>query len=272
MKSLLVIFLLFVSFGSLAQTKTDWERYNLKGRVKKIKTSSNIDTTTNKDSAFVKYTVDSFNRNGMLAKSVHVLDGNIYAFTNYFYNEKKLLVEKHYYEDNRIDNKYIFTYNKSGKLSESSFVNIEGIKKPLVVCKYAKNGKLFEEKIYHPDAVTLISYEINHYDSNERCLETIYYTDTSTIDRVEKYEYNEKGQVIECIEINADGTIAYAFKIFYDNENNIVELKAPSPKGKETIEQINKFSYDKYGNWVEKISDFLENNQHKSVREITYYP
>jgi len=270
MKNLLVILLLFFSFGSLAQLKTDWERYNLNGKVRTVKTSSNIDTATIKDSAFVKYTVDSFNRNGTLAKSVHVLHENIYSFVNCLYNEKKLLIEKDFYEGNRIDHKYIFTYNNAGRMSESFLVNIEGIKKPLVVCKY-KNEKLSEEIEYHPDAVTLISYQINRYKTDERCFERVYYTDSSTIDRIERYTYNRNDQIAECFEIYADGTIMNTIKIFYDNKNNITELKLLTPKGKETIEQINKLTYDKYRNWVEQIQYFEGNYQARIVREITYY-
>ena len=258
------------------ETKTDLERDDLKGRVKRI----------------IGYKVENYDPNSDLPQKIR---------HEAVYDSQGRKIEDIYYkEDGNISSKETWKYDEQGKLLESNSDSYYGDEHSFLNCKYDEKGNKIEEIRGYDGHVTkqtwkydekgnkieyiryddetmsiknnMISYEEGergnrvktiwyeyefgetfnverYYNEHEKLIEAIYYGENGNISRKRTWKYDDKGNLIERIVYNSNSKETWK----YDDKGNLIEHIVHNSKGNISRKRTRKCKYDDKGNLIEHI-------------------
>ncbi|MFJ1492301.1 hypothetical protein [Capnocytophaga canis] len=220
-------------------------------------------------------------------------------FTYVYKNEK--LVEKKGKNSFYGESKNIYIYNELGNLRELSTYNADGGLIEKRICKYDTKKNNIETNVYNSDGVlkTKLTYK---YDDKGNTIEINSYNSEGGLEIKYTYKYDEKGNTIEKNEYyppnserakftistsialsqmsveddkeekvsNFDGSVEYRTTYKYDENGEIIEKK--NYRSQSNLEKRTyTYEYDKYGNWVKRITYKNDKPKFIAEREIEYY-
>lgn len=270
MKNLLLIPILFLSFGVYSQHKTiSLQSENLKGRVQ----------------SYAKKTfVSAKNSNDFLLK---------YNVT-YFFNKKGNIVRvENYRENNKLDSKEVFEY-KNDKISKHNLLNNTGIIGKKTLFDYDSNGNLASQKKYNSQ--DKLQYDTSYLynqkgqlTTQQKLIPSINYTmkedytyddfnnlivrkKTARIGTTkETFRYNSDGLPIKKSEYNAMGELFSVIDYEYNKQNDKTSLKKYDANNSLNYYESYEYVYDANGNWTEKNSFEKGKKVSQEKRTISYF-
>ena len=273
MRVSLISAMLMVSFvfSGIAQYKTDWEKLNLKGKVKNITTTEYAmdETEGENNTRIYQY---SFNNKGYLTlESLREAMDTKYTNT-YKYNAKNELTEEtsqlqkstsrrkyqydtknntatinYYVANNNLITKTIQKYDGSGKMTERTVENLMGGN---------KKNKIVE------------SYSFI-YDNENRLKEEKRRIDTTNT--TVSYKYDDNGRLIEKTEHDIGGITTYWSTYQYNEQGDVTEEVSAFRNYEKTVRKYT-YVYGADGNWTERREqDESGNTITLSLRELSYY-
>ncbi len=194
------------------------------------------------DSSLLKQSLFMRNEKGQLLEMCRYAYDIFQAVGYSKYNEKGQLVQTDHYREGKKDDWVRHTYNKNGKIAEST--------------QYFPNDTFRES----------VSYK---YDKHERLVEIWNITRTQNIKAV-SYTYDSKGNKREMIRYRGDKIRS---KTTFNNKGDISTFTSYNEDGSEDDYRRYEYpSYDAHGNWTECISyDRNDIPQRIYIRSITYY-
>lgn len=284
MKCRLIISILFhltlIGFV-LGQQESDWNDFNLKGKIKSVKQISykavlqNDTILKNKRESdpdfendffvvfdvkgnkleMISYSSENFIlnnykykydiNNNLILKQDLLLDCN-----HIFKYENKLVIEERIVnnEDSSQIGKTTYLYTKDNKLKEELYVDdISSIKR---FFKY-KNGKLIEEKVYIDEKnfqTILFRYE------DEKGVTEIHFVNSNKeLEEKQVKKVDEKNNVILLSSYDINNFLISKYTYEFDARNNIISIKKFFKDDSLITHWVIKYSYDKEGNWVKQI-------------------
>ncbi len=281
MKKGQVLLVAFTILGALlyAAEKTDWEKKELKGKVKKLSTEA---------------TDYYFSDKGNLSSESYDYDeyycGDIY----YYYDDKGRLTS---WEDEDLYEGLIygeyFSYDEQGRLKTKSYQ--EYADQATITYSYDKNGYLTGEKTTDQDGAQirrteyvndkngnklkellfnasdeLEKYFENKYDKNSNKTEAALFNPDKTLKSRTEYVYNAKNKVIKETGWGPSSKI-YSAVFIYDDKNNEIKREFTDLIENTTTITVTGYVYDEKGNWTEKTSSVLDGDAETTKRGISYY-
>lgn len=215
-----------------------------------------------------------------------------------FYDTNGLLKEQHFFADNRKTGSIKYKYDNTQRITEVKRFNEKGkltdyirhIRKPvkkiprnrgknnLWLYNYDTDGKCIEEKCILPDNKIGFRHQFT-YDDKGRQKQSIYHDNDNIQSVTTSFDYDTRGRVQSIIRIGPVEKSISRFK--YDLYDNIVYKRVrmvdiPSQRGKTQKEEHCTetqfvFTYDQFGNWIQRIVIQNDIPEYIQVREISYY-
>lgn len=283
-KPLLPVLLLLAACTSKAPQKTDREEMDLKGFVRSVKTT--YYRAVEKDGKVVRgpmndgisYTVDYFNRKGMLTK------------TDYFYSSRRkdeAQTEKRIrtfdaagerplrdslwssYPD-IFDGVYVYTYDSDGQLTDKSFFSKTGKRTSRERYGYDDSGNRISRKVYlsgELSASTSSEYDDN---GNEVRAITTYYGGLPR-KLVQEYRYDEQQRKTDYISHYPGKKQEIHYRFTYNEQGDIVGSEVLKKGDGSGLSEQSNYTYDSRGNWT-KRTDFMQKRAVQLIeREIVYF-
>ena len=254
-KTVYLLLLLFFSFGWMIDKteaqNNDWQKEELKGKVKSIKE--------------IQYR--AWDTTGMLEK------GEIWYNGYRIYNEKGNLIEKNEYKANdSLRSKTIYKYDNNGKKTEWTYYTYDNSIEIMLNNKYDKKGNCIEVNNYYSNG-SLKYKQIYKYDNKGNKIEyEDYYPDSSMCSKT-IYKYFDKGRREEIFDYNSDDSFENKAIYLYDEKGNYVEEQIYNSDGSYRNKLIFKDEFDANGNWIKQVSYWGKSNEPEEIseREIIYY-
>lgn len=289
--TLCLIALIAIQVSAQVNKPTDWENYELKGKVKSIVEKNwDIEEEKGVDTTVIEM---KFNAAGFFtAKTIAFADGR-----------KKI----HTYGNNGNEIEYIndegfkstYTYDENGNMigADDSDPKYGGKS----VYKFNIDNHLIETINYEPDS-TIYSHYIYQYDAKGNQIEfddykgkeivgktTFAYNDAGkktetafylrgNLNEITHYSYNEKGEESSHKIFDPEGKLKSTYAFLYDEKGNLISMTVTDIEQEKTTERIYSYSYeyDAQGNWITHTSysnkdGFKKKATENSVREIVYY-
>lgn len=236
--------------GCSRNKNNDLSKLGLKGRVSRTK-----ETQYNAIAKFGEVRKADRSESGGVAE----------LFFNEFGNKTKELT------DNLGKYETTYKYDEKNVLIEST--SISSLGSYTSKYEYSDSGKLAEENQYYSEDGGLFSKEKFKYDEKSNLIEIDSYDGKGDLTMKNLFKYNEKKQIVE--ELREDSGMKMKFVYKYNVKNNVseedyfLEMKILSKESNKNRKFD--YSYDKNGNWVNKV--IYENGQLKFLveREIEYY-
>lgn len=167
-----------------------------------------------------------------------VLDSTYYVYDDKG-NEKEYY---HYDADGNLCYKMLQSYDRKGNCMEQKSINVENLIIRDTKCKY-KGKNLVEDASYDGDN-HLIMYSKYTYDKHNNLKTQAIYNADSSINTQGFYDYNENQDIIRSV------------------------TKVPQTPD---VEYTYKYTYDKKGNWTQKITSLNGEVILLTIRQIEYY-
>lgn len=281
MKKALILLAIIAIFstGLHAVTKTDWEAYYLKGKVKTMSALYNtyifsptgyLESMTyyydEYSNGEVNYTYTS---DGKLAsiEDVDSWEGTI-SETRYTYDAAGLMSEITR-DDISSTEVTKLSYNDKKQNTWSKTYDLDGVLKHATEYINDKNGNHTRESHYDKDMKLSWAQEYT-YDKNGNVLETRKIDSDNQLTKKIIYAYNSKKQLSE--EMTYEGTVlTYKCHNVYDAQGNLIEKIITEPVIGTTSQEIREYQYDEQGNWL-KFDVYLDGALEQSdSRTISYY-
>lgn len=259
--------------------QTDWEKLNLKGKVKSVKEW--------KHKAEIKFgKLEEMEEKGIfLQELVFSKKGYIeYAYfpkeeKQYKYQEGNKLEEIRVYDtDEVLQERTIYKYDAQGNRVDEIDYTPKGEVNKRVTYLYDEQGKEIEKAFYNQDN-ELTGKQIYLYDKNDNLTETeLYNAKGTSVER--KTIYQDGNPIKEIYYLNlfvsqALRTTYYKYNDRGDLIKKSVELTNNDPVAPQSSYE---YKYDKHGNWINKIehtkifmSGYDLGGYEIIKREITYY-
>jgi len=240
--------------------KTDWEKMNLKGKVKCI-----IETDKKHESIKV-----SFNERGYITeKSIdYDVDGSIDSRSAYFYDSLgKLFTMKTYRDDTTLVSISTFLYDSLGNRIKENIENVQEIEKghnANYYYRFDEKGNCIEMRGYNSKGTLFTTYSYR-YDSLGHQLEENWLEANGDLISKTLYQYDDKGNKIEEQRKYSSSDIIYTTNYRYNEEGTLIE--EISGNGNTRVN----YQLDKKGNCVRII--YSEGLEQEVVvkRTIDYY-
>ena len=240
MKTFLVTTVLVSLLLTNSNSKTDWEKDNLKGLVKSITSISYDGNYTSEESNFP--------------------DSAYGGSTTTLYDEFGYKVEeRHTFAANRNVDAYVtkFERNANSQLVKES--------------KYTLSDSLISSKTYEYDSNGILS-RVNHYDKNVTLTGwAVYYFDLQNKDVYRTEGFDAKGKQIDIWKFNRNeghdtaisscysrkNKFRYAHKFVYDTAGQLIEHTNYDENDKVFYKMsIAYLAFDQHGNWTKRISTY----------------
>lgn len=256
--------------------------YNAIDKFGRISKSIKLNSDSIEGDIFIKYNNDGFKTDLITCKKSYEFDNESKAEKmfiesyNFKYDNQGNNIETYCYKaDKTLNYKEIHLYNENGNEIESSSYESDGNLSTKRVCKYDKNGNIIESSSYKSDG-DLSSKLIFKNDEKGNKIELDSYSSDGSLNYKFVYEYDYKGNRIRWESYDSDnelysktsysyylngnkadelynsGDSRYGFFIKYsrykyDDNNNLIEYS-------DTDKNVETYSYDNKGNWIEKIT------------------
>jgi len=256
---------------------------------------------------FTSKTIYSYNEKGSLIKVVEEYGKNgelKRRNRTYNYDKKeKLIEEKWYNKEKKIESKRTYNYDKKGNLIEESYWSDEGNfiyqttyyiydNKGNLIENYSKGEKLkgrikntyeYDEKgneiegIFYFNGIEERKW-YNRYDEKENLIEEeAFLFKGENVDKAFSYrtthKYDTKGNIIETISYSGE-SVEWKEYFKYNEEGNLVEKISFDNLYKNFEDNSTQIFYNKYdekGNWTEMIEFTFSSPDLIIEREIEYY-
>jgi uncharacterized protein YkuJ len=276
---ILLAIIIILSAGLSAASKTDWETYSLKGKVKTM--SSEYNTYNFNNSGYIEsvaYYYGEYN-NGVvyyaydskgLLLSIDEVDsweGSI-SNTAYTYDAAGLMVQV-INEDMISTEISMLSYNDKKQNTWSKTYDADDALKHATEYAYDNNGNKIKE--IHYDKDMNVSYTLEYvYDKNGNLIEDRNTGADNKLIRKFLYAYNSKNLRTEEITYK-ESTITYRCNNIYDEHGNPIEKNITEPEENKSSQQTREYQYDEHGNWL-KFDVYVDGElQQSESRTISYY-
>lgn len=240
--------------------KTDWEKMNLKGKVKCI-------TETDKKHESIKV---SFNEKGFITEKTldYDVDGSIDVKSVYSYDSlNKLNETKTYHDDTTLMSISTFLYDSLGNRIKENIDNLLESEKGHNANYYYRfdaNGNCIEMRGYNSKGILFTTYSYRYDSLGHQLEENWLEANGDTISNA-KYSYDNRGNKIKEERTYSSSDLIYTTNYRYNEEGTLIE--EISGNGNSRVN----YQLDKKGNCVRIVySEGLE----KEVvvkRTIVYY-
>ncbi len=203
-----VLLALLVGFSSCKpKKKTDWEKENLKGKVK----------------SYTNFTYKAVEKFGEIQKGERI----DWSDDNYqiIYDNKGNMIEKNGYNSNgNLIYKIIYKYDNKGNKMEYSTYNSNGNLNNKWTNKYDSKGNKIESSVYNSDGNLGSKYTYKYDSKGNKIEENRYYSDGS-LNYKWTYKYDNRGNKIEKKWYKSDGSLWWknTFKYEYDKHGNWIK-------------------------------------------------
>jgi hypothetical protein len=247
--TLTMVFALTITalFGQTKQ-KNDWSDMKLIGNIKTIKET---------DYGVKQEILETF---GDIQPSVLI------ASRTYTFNAVGNITEYNsYYANGDLNRKSIYTYDSLGHAIENSSYNKKDILVTKTTYEYDSAGNLEEEKSFN-DVGNLTGEIIRNYDANGNCIEKNSFNPDGKLVSKSTSQYDGYGDITEHKEYNKKGKEIFNFTFKYDGNKNIVEKSVFDARGGIVGQIVYYYSFDKNGNWIQKITFFMDLSQNTATR------
>ncbi len=230
---------------------TDWEKENLKGKVKSTSLfqDSILLNSTEYDKKGFKIKSIFYNHDGKLRNEIkydysngylttetsEFADGKVYKTTYERDNKNRVIKETSIYPNGEIDSRIEFEYNDSNQIIKRTYIP----KNNNSYC-YTFEYSLTEKKEIH-------------------CTYGLHYLNELS-----------DGLVIKRNEYKSNGEIRMGHSYEYNNHQDVI-LEIELWDNKETDRINYSYEYDETGNWLIKVQEWKSGGKSKVRREITYY-
>ena len=268
-----VLFILTVVQVSAQDRKNDWEKENLKRKIKSIE--KHHYEVTDKYGKIVKGTykgavVNKYDRNGnIIENSFYNSDRSLELKSIEKYDKKGNQIEAIcYFFDGKLNWKCVYKYDNKGNQIEANTYNSDGSLRHKRTYEYDKKGKQIEQSFQE-------SYRIinNYYEYGKKgnlIKDSIYFSSGGSGNTI--YQYDKKrNKIEEDYYFDRNPSIKSIYK--YDKEGNEIEKSRYNSDGSLDYKFIYEYKYDKKGNWVEMIQYEGEAKNPIQIieRKIEYY-
>ena len=276
-KTLFILALTAITFAWMSCTgsqkpQTDWDAYELKGKVKTLTTKR-----YKAREAFGEITkgelssteVISFTKDGKIEHrlSTYYYEDEKSEYESFYtYTDKKSIMEEYYNDD--FTGKLITFYTDWGaRQSETSYDN-SGDETWMTEYIYDDKHRLIERNFYYDKE---LSSREKNYKYTEKGLVKSYksYNNEGELTETSYYEYDEKGREIECTVENDEREVSYSIVKAYNEEGYQSLHKFISSYYKNTEEYT--YEYDKIGNYIVKNEMTKGGDSYINERTIVYY-
>ncbi len=215
--------------------KTDWEKDNLKGKVK----------------SYTNIAYEAIEKNGKVQKGKRRED-ELDNFLVKYGNKGNIVERNYYYYDGSLSWKYTYKYDSKVNRIEENWCNFAGKLYYKYTFKYDSRGNEIEKNEYDSDG-SLSSKFTYKYDSKGNEIEKNTYNSDGKLIRKYTYKYGSKGNKIECNIYTSDGSLIGEETYKYDSKGNEIECKGYDLYQKYTYKNKYEYEYDKHGNWTKQI-------------------
>jgi len=268
MKKNIFILLLLIPFIGLSQMRerfksTDWEKYELKGKVKEVLHKEYIPRFSNDTTytlelydivlALLNYKLE-FNKTGNLNTLTELkLEDSLIASVvwNYKYNSKNRIVQEKRVSLQYSKDTIIWNYQYKG----NSITNIQQLDKTYKILYYTYKQKGNVEYLSQTNSdSSYIGKRVFVYDKKNRLIRDEDYENQKTIQHLTVSTYKDNGSNKK--HRDTITSIKYNYRLYnefeYNEYGDIIIMKTGSFT--DAPSSVNKYTYvyDKKGNWIEK--------------------
>jgi uncharacterized lipoprotein NlpE involved in copper resistance len=233
--TLIILFALILLSGcSNQKNKNDWEKDNLKGKVKSLKVFDfkavdrfgKIEKDSLKSKSIYTYDV----KGNRIETNIYNSDGSLSDNFSYKYDDKENKIESNRYtSDGRLYLKMLDQYDNKGNKIESNWYNSDSSLYLKTLYQYDNKGNKIKSNSYNPDG----SFNDNF-----------------------SYRYDNKGNMIESKSYKSDGSLEWKETNLYNNKGNIIKENLSFEsynKEMKNFDANSEYKYDDKGNWIEQI-------------------
>ncbi len=248
MRIILVFLLSVVTWGQ--NQKTDWQKDNLKGKVKSVrifsyKYTDNSGKIENKQPLSNFNTIEEYNEKGQKIVGKRISnDGKVATSWLYSYDIANFLTKVEIFNDkNQIEEVLNYTYQPEAQQSE--------------VLGYDATGKLHGKQI--------IRYDANGNKTSELSLDA-----NGSFLLNSEFVYDVKQNVSER-KFEDKGGKRVVLKYVYDDKNNVIEENYYGEGVQLYGQKKFSYKYDNQGNWIERTELIYDVERVVTEREIIYF-
>lgn len=246
---IILAFLISVVAWSQNQ-KTDWQKDNLKGKVKSVKTFSykytdNNGKIENKQPLSNFNTTEEYNEKGQKIAGKRISnDEKVTTSWRYLYDTANFLTKVEIFNDkNQVEETMNYTYQPEAQQSEVLGYDATGKLQGKQVVRYDANGNKISELSLDAKGNFLLNSEFV-YDGKQRLSER-------------KFEDKEGKRVV--------------LKYVYDEKNNVIEENYYGEGVHLYGQKKFSYQYDNQGNWKQRIEHIYNTERVVTEREIIYF-
>jgi hypothetical protein len=272
-------FALMISMLMAAETKTDWQVYELWGKVRSVESIEGamsfnskgfLETTVLGNPEYPDgsgvYTYD--NKGRLILRIENNNEGEEIYRCTFTYNDRGLL-EKKLNKDTYGSDYDEFTYNPDGQVIWSKSKALDGSLLGATEYLYAKSGKLIRENSYSEE-MTIWQIKVTDYDKKDKLLEMREYTMPDSLNPVAIHRYDSHGLETEHTYFRKDRSCT-TWKSSYDEHGNMTSRITMPEASKYDVPMFVRYEYDKKGNWTKRDKYQNGNLVESRTRSIIYY-
>lgn len=252
---------------------SDWQKQKLNGRVKSLsEVQYKISINPYEDEVnpeFVVSYVYEFNEDGFFKfQSSHDEDGNVSTLGLFGYDEDGRRERIWWYIEGKPNGGILYEYNKNGELIALQAKKESGELSSKKFYKLDDKGNVIEESLWSSSGEMFSKKEYIRNNKDE-IIKVLSYDSYGKLENGVDYVRDENGVIVERIKYEQESDTNERCRYEYDENGNVVKSIISDENGREQ-EIETSYTYDKYGNWVEKIEQHgLFSYYYK--REIEYY-
>jgi len=279
---------LICSCTNMAKKVPDYERLNLNGNVKSIAETYFLPSVSGdtikcgerttypasffepqENEPFYPYkTMVYFNQNGYITECFMDDSATNFHFKEIFQYQDNRLVQKLGSLSDTFFYKEIYKYDSKNRETEKKFYDSETHLFETVITEYPKRNTVFEK--------VRTGNEYSDFDRETKFKSGL---PVSSINRIvadgiiDKWsgEYDDDGHLILSKFFDSQGSVLYYVKYFYDEYGNESGYSNYSDNDEFMSKYDYRYKYDKYGNWIQKVSIADGYPEIIMEREIVYY-
>lgn len=248
MRTILLFLIPIITFAQ--NLKNDWQKENLKGKVKSVKSVTYQYVNNNgkmERGALLPHfnTLEEYNSKGFKIKGSRFSDkGKTTSAWLYSYDENNYLTKVEIFNDkSQIEEVLKYTFEPKAQTETVIGYNANGVVSGQQIITYNDKGNKINELSLNANNEFLLNQSIT-YDSKQNVSE-------------KKFEDKEGKRVV--------------LEYVYDDKNNVIQENYYG-EGKQLYGQkIFSYKYDNQGNWIERTESIYEVERVMTQREIEYY-
>ncbi len=297
----LIIILFLVSFTVFSQSKTDWEKEKLRGKVLSVREISYQNTEDSEKrvietllpNVFIRFNSEgdyllreTYNQNNqMIEYSVFTYEKNPRMDEIRTYNSADELITtmissiddkgnrrdiRFYDEKNNITRNVVYKYDKKNRQIERRVVD-KGVLNERFTYKYNSKDDIIEQYSYFANQ-TIAQKWVFMYDEYRNRTESRQYNHKNLLEKITRYQYDDKKNKISQKFFDADDNLQQEDIFSYDDFANEIFIQRKIFSNNISWQKKQEYTYDEQGNWTKKIIYINEKPVTISQREIVYFP